>query len=108
VADRVDAVSFVPAAGLWLQRSCSFDTHRCMSIDWSSRSFAACVGNAHIVPVEASKYKQKSVTDFLQDLSLRCLFLVAEDVTIFDHIHSLTADKCGREYAQERSQNDRT
>ena len=48
------------------------------------------------------------MTDFLQDLSLRCLFVVAEDVTIFDHIHSLTPDKYGREYAQERSQNDRT
>ena len=59
MADRVDVVSFVPAAGLWLQRSCSFDTHRCMSSDWSSRSFAAYVRIAHIVPVEASKYKQK-------------------------------------------------
>lgn len=79
-----------------------------MSSDWNSRSFAACVGNTHIVPVEASEYKQKGVIDFLQDLSIRCQFVVAEDVTSFDHVHSLTRDKCGREYAQERCQNDRT
>lgn len=71
-AGHVDAVSVVPTVGLWLQRSCSFGRHRCTSSDWNSRSFATYVGNAHIVPVEASKYKQKSVSDFLQDLSMGC------------------------------------
>lgn len=106
--DRADAVLFVLTAGLWLQHSCSFGTHRCMSSDWNSRSFAAYVRNAHIVPVEASKYKQKSVSDFLQDLSLRSQFVVAEDVTNFDHVHVLTRDKCGRKYVPQRCQNDCT
>ena len=106
--DRADAVLFVLTAGLWLQHSCSFGTHRCMSSDWNSRSFAAYVRNAHIVPVEASKYKQKSVTNFLQVLSIRCQFTVAKGVMNFDRIHALTRDKCGREYAQQSGQHDRT